>query len=201
MSEPSKRRRKLHRLIPAAVGMLGVVVSTLVACSNTTEPDASRIVYGPAQSLGQGTARVYVALNGAGKPTSLGIALTEGSMNALPQTPLPGGGMSAVNLILALPAEAKATGFDHAMLDWNPMGHEPDMVYTLPHFDFHFYNSERSGADGDCTERSGVRCEARQDARRAVSARGEHQAAGRRADDGSALGGSDVSRAPAAAEQ
>ena len=139
MSEQSKRRRKLPRLIPAAVGMLGVVVSTIVACSNTTEPDASRIVYGPAQSLGQGTARVYVALNGAGKPTSLGIALTEGSMNALPQTPLPGGGMSAANLILALPAEAKVTGFDHAMLDWNPMGHEPDMVYTLPHFDFHFY--------------------------------------------------------------
>ena len=47
--------------------------------------------------------------------------------------------MSAATLILALPQEAKATGFDHAMLDWNPMGHEPDMVYTLPHFDFHFY--------------------------------------------------------------
>jgi hypothetical protein len=25
------------------------------------------------------------------------------------------------------------------MLDWNPAGHEPDHVYTLPHFDFHFY--------------------------------------------------------------
>ena len=25
------------------------------------------------------------------------------------------------------------------MVDWNPNGHEPDHVYTLPHFDFHFY--------------------------------------------------------------
>jgi hypothetical protein len=80
-----------------------------------------------------------VSLDGTGKPLSLGIALAEGALNALPQTPLPGGGMSAANLILALPAEAKVTGFDHVMLDWNPMGHEPDMVYTLPHFDFHFY--------------------------------------------------------------
>jgi len=139
MSEQSTSRLKRSSFIPTALGVLGVVVSAIAACSNSTEPNASRIVYGPAQALGQGTARVNVALNAAGKPTALGIALTEGSMNALPQTPLPGGGMSAANLILALPAEAKATGFDHAMLDWNPMGHEPDMVYTLPHFDFHFY--------------------------------------------------------------
>jgi len=139
MSEQSTSRLKRSSFIPTALGVLGVVVSAIAACSNSTEPNASRIVYGPAQALGQGTARVYVALNAAGKPTALGIALTEGSMNALPQTPLPGGVMSAANLILALPAEAKATGFDHAMLDWNPMGHEPDMVYTLPHFDFHFY--------------------------------------------------------------
>ena len=25
------------------------------------------------------------------------------------------------------------------MLDWNPQGHQPPGVYTVPHFDFHFY--------------------------------------------------------------
>lgn len=121
-------------------GLVAAVVSaaSIVACSSSTEPQ-SKVVYGPSQSLGQGTARVYVSVDGAGKPLSLGVALSEGALTALPQTPLPGGGMSAANLILALPSEAKATGFDHVMLDWNPMGHEPDMVYTLPHFDFHFY--------------------------------------------------------------
>jgi uncharacterized protein len=118
-------------------------VAALVACSSSTEP-AARIVYGPSQPLGQGTARVYVTLDDAGNPSSLGVALSEGAMNGLPQTPLPGGGMSAANLILALPQEAKATGFDHAMLDWNPMGHEPAMVYTLPHFDFHFYTASEA---------------------------------------------------------
>jgi hypothetical protein len=24
-------------------------------------------------------------------------------------------------------------------LDWNPRGHIPDGVYTVPHFDVHFY--------------------------------------------------------------
>ena len=29
--------------------------------------------------------------------------------------------------------------FQFVQFDWNPKGHEPEGVYTLPHFDFHFY--------------------------------------------------------------
>jgi hypothetical protein len=60
-------------------------------------------------------------------------------MTGLPMTPK-APSPSAATLILPLPAEAKITGFDHVMLDWNPSGHEPEHVYTLPHFDFHFYS-------------------------------------------------------------
>jgi hypothetical protein len=130
-------RSRFRALLSGTIAALASV-GAIVACSNSTEP-SSKIVYGPAQSLGQGNARIYVSLDGAGKPTALGVALSEGALNALPQTPLPGGGVSAATLMLALPPEAKVTGFDHAMLDWNPIGHEPQMVYTLPHFDFHFY--------------------------------------------------------------
>lgn len=143
MLQPSFSRSRLRGLITPGVAAAVVAVATAVACSSTTEP-RGKVVYGPSQSLGQGTARVYVSLDGTGKPVSLGVALSEGALNALPQTPLPGGGMSAANLILALPPEAKTTGFDHAMVDWNPMGHEPAMVYTLPHFDFHFYTVSES---------------------------------------------------------
>jgi hypothetical protein len=136
-----ERKPSIAGAFMSAFAIAGVVVSAIVACSSeaNTAPSAPKVVYGPSQSLGQGSARVYVTLNAAGKPQSLGVALSEAALTALPQTPLPGGGMSAATLSLALPAEAKVTGFDHAMLDWNPMGHEPDMVYTLPHFDFHFY--------------------------------------------------------------
>lgn len=121
---------------------LSATLATLAlgaACDKaSTSPSSSKRVYGAAQSLGQGTARSYVTLDRAGKPTSLGVALSEAAMSGLPQTPM-AGMPSAAMLILSLPAASVATGFDHVMLDWNPAGHEPDHVYTHPHFDFHFY--------------------------------------------------------------
>jgi hypothetical protein len=39
---------------------------------------------------------------------------------------------------LDLPAK-NPTQYKFVQFDWNPKGHEPETVYTLPHFDFHFY--------------------------------------------------------------
>lgn len=125
----------------AAVALTFITAATsLVACSDeATSPAKARVVYGASQTLGAGTARTYVSLNAAGAPTSVGVAITEAALTNLPSH-VPGPGPSAVMLTLALPAEAPNTGFDHVMLDWNPAGHEPEHVYTLPHFDFHFYS-------------------------------------------------------------
>jgi hypothetical protein len=46
----------------------------------------------------------------------------------------------ANNLLIPIAAES-GTPFKFAMVNWNSSGHEPDQVYTLPHFDFHFYTS------------------------------------------------------------
>ncbi len=141
-SHSTASERARFRSLSALMLVAAAVSGGMAACSNdsSTEPANARLVYGPAQALGAGTARVYVTLDAAGKPATLGVALSENALTNLPQTPQPGA-MSAVNLILKLPQEAKATSFDHVMLDWNPMGHEPDHVYTLPHFDFHFYTA------------------------------------------------------------
>jgi hypothetical protein len=42
-------------------------------------------------------------------------------------------------------------------IDWNPAGHEPEDVYDVPHFDFHFYfiSKERVNAI-DCSDRTPV---------------------------------------------
>jgi hypothetical protein len=128
--------RQRRAVVATAVSLL---IAFTVACSRDHSLTAAeRFTYGPAQTLGQGSARTYVELDANGVPTALGVALTETALSGLPQTPLPGG-PSAVNLTLALPASAQITGFDHVMLDWNPGGHEPEHVYTLPHFDFHFF--------------------------------------------------------------
>jgi hypothetical protein len=41
-------------------------------------------------------------------------------------------------LDLPLPS-TNPTPYRLVELDWNPQGHEPEGVYSVPHFDFHFY--------------------------------------------------------------
>jgi len=92
---------------------------------------------GKAVKLGDGKVWSWVTLDVAGAPTAIGITLTETALTNLPKEPLPG--LMFTEHILALPAKASATPFTHAVLNWNPHGHIPAGVYTVPHFDFHFY--------------------------------------------------------------
>lgn len=132
--------RAVVRRTAIAMGLAtAVVLSTGCSDDDATSPTAPRTVYGASQTLGDGTARTYVTLNAAGKPTSIGVALSEAALTNLPMIPN-APSPSAVMLQLALPTDAPVTGYNHVMLDWNPAGHEPDHVYTHPHFDFHFYN-------------------------------------------------------------
>lgn len=51
-----------------------------------------------------------------------------------------GDGPAGAILSLRYPEEVRDTTFiDHLEVHWNAFGHEPDGVYTVPHFDFHFY--------------------------------------------------------------
>ena len=90
--------------------------------------------YGTPQKVGNGMARTYVVLNAkAGQaPIELGIALDAKALEGLPTT-----GME-FPFVLPVPQHSPAP-YTFAELDWNPMGHPPAGVYTVPHFDFHFY--------------------------------------------------------------
>jgi hypothetical protein len=106
--------------------------------------------------MGNGTVRSFVTYGKNGKPSSLGVTFSEAALSGLPEK-IPGG-MPMWEYALALPAEARVTGFDHISLDWNPQGHEPAGIYTKPHFDVHFYLTSR-------TERKKITFRARQDDR------------------------------------
>jgi hypothetical protein len=95
-----------------------------------TQEDSHR-TYGSAVRVGNGSARSYLVIQN-GRPQELGIALSENALTGLPVT-----GMSH-EYLLPLPAR-NPTQFKVIELDWNPGGHPPPMVYTVPHFDFHFY--------------------------------------------------------------
>ncbi len=129
--------RIAHRAA-ALIALVALATGTAACSKESTSPRGPRLVYGASQALGDGTARTYITLDNSGAVRSLGVAISETAMNSLPMTPMPGM-PSAAMLSLAIPAEGAATGYKHVMLDWNPLGHEPEHVYTHPHFDFHFF--------------------------------------------------------------
>ena len=122
------------------VALLALTLPLFTACSkddDNTDVAQPSIVYGSPVTVGSGSARSFVAADASGKPTEIGVAVTETALTNLPATP-PFGTMYE----LALPTSGSATAlmpFNHLSFDWNPNGHEPAGVYTTPHFDMHFY--------------------------------------------------------------
>jgi hypothetical protein len=103
--------------------------------------------YGTPTQLGNGTIRTYVVLDekDASRPLEVGVAMSEQSLEGLPQGSAMSGDMKGHAghqmgnvLLLDLPAR-NPTPYEFVQFDWNPNGHEPDSVYDKPHFDFHFY--------------------------------------------------------------
>ena len=93
----------------------------------------AHVQYGTPVKVGNGMARTYVVANARDgqAPLEMGIALSAGALNALPT--------DAMHMyLLPLPQLAPAP-YKLVELDWNPVGHPPEGVYTFPHFDFHFY--------------------------------------------------------------
>lgn len=99
-------------------------------CALTAQAGGNQTLWGNKVAVGNGYARTYVELNDADEMVAIGYSFSEAALANLPhhdtsfELPLPKG--------TSLP-------FAHITMDWNPHGHEPNHIYTIPHFDFHFY--------------------------------------------------------------
>ncbi|MBO0930166.1 DUF5602 domain-containing protein [Fibrella aquatilis] len=116
--------------------LLSSLLATLLlcGCSSIDSGTPPKRVYGTPVNMGAGTATSWASLDAQGNPLSIGFTLTKTAFDNLPAT------MPGTDFMLALPTEATTkTPFQHIMINWNPQGHEPDKIYTVPHFDFHFY--------------------------------------------------------------
>ncbi|MDQ6888050.1 MAG: DUF5602 domain-containing protein [Gemmatimonadota bacterium] len=129
ITAPRPHRRSRFPSLVAAVLVAGTGI--VLACSDSTSPNRAGTFFGPVTAVAGGSARTYLILDAAGKPTDLGLAITEAALTGLPA--------AQAEYVLTFPSEASATPFKHAVINWNPNGHPPPMVYTVPHFDFHFY--------------------------------------------------------------
>ena len=94
---------------------------------------------GKAVSIGKGIAQVVVRADAAGMPQSVAVMLTHGVLKGLPTKLNKKTEEGEWEYPLPMPTEGPRTGFSHVVVDWNPHGHPPPHIYTVPHFDFHFY--------------------------------------------------------------
>ena len=107
---------------------------------NTKKPHVSK---GPEVQVHGGKAWAWIQVSKQGNPEKLGITLTGDVLNTVPGPTNDGGHghMPGNHWVMQLPSKAGSTPFNHVSMHWNPNGHEPENIYTLPHFDFHFYTT------------------------------------------------------------
>ena len=149
------------RLRSRTIGVALALGLAAFGCANPTDvPDASGTgapmadragplpgthrQYGTPVKLGNGFARSYIILND-GVPLELGVALSERALDDLPSA----GTTAEYEYLLPLP-EQNPTQYQLIELNWNPGGHPPPGIYTVPHFDFHFFVvslAERNAVD------------------------------------------------------
>ena len=106
--------------------------------TSDAQGDKLNYFYGPAQRVGNGLVRSYSLISHSGAISEIGLEMTAGALENLPEPTGTAG--PEFSWLLELHQKARAlTPFDHLEMDWNPAGHPPPGVYDLPHFDLHFY--------------------------------------------------------------
>lgn len=118
------RRSVLRTAAVTGVGLTGLT-STM---GTATAAHAPRTRSGPSTSVGDGSAVAYTT-RAHGRLSEVGIRFDAAVLDGLPCEPT----------VYDLDLPRGDTGrFQFVGLDWNPQGHEPEGLYTYPHFDVHF---------------------------------------------------------------
>lgn len=104
------------------------------------------VYQGKAVKLGNGTAQLLVETDASGKPEVIRISMTAEALDGLPTELNKASPEGSWEYVLPMPDGVK-TGYSEVVIDWNLHGHPPPHVYTVPHFDFHFYTIAPSAVD------------------------------------------------------
>jgi len=124
--------------LPACQNDVTEDLSSLKSASSKLKKADMNVFYSAAQPLGKGVVKAWVQVDKMGDPMALGVNLSAKALMDLPD--------EIVQMVFELPKTKGHHFYTHALVDWNPHGHEPPGVYDVPHFDFHFYtisNEER----------------------------------------------------------
>ncbi len=123
---------------PIVLFSLVLLIFVLASCDKKTcEKDEGQTFRGPEVTMGNGKANSFFKIDDKGTPLEIGVEMTMEALNGLTQIP-----MDFAHSTFVLPPDQKAldlTPFDHLVANWNSHGHPPMDVFSVPHFDFHFY--------------------------------------------------------------
>ena len=135
-------RPSLAALRRSAAPLLLVAAAACDSSLPPTSPPEPVVTtqFGAAIPVGNGTARSYL-IQTDGVPTELGVALSQAAGDGLPTAVAMG-----YEYLVPLPA-SNPTQYQVIGLNWNPMGHMPQGVYSVPHFDIHFYMTSLAQRD------------------------------------------------------
>lgn len=128
--------------VAAALIVAGGAAGDAAAVTSTT-----KTYVGTAVHMGKGTARVVVVTDAKNQPLSIAVHMTPDALDGLPTELNRKTAEGGWEFPLPVPAEAH-TGFTEVVIDWNPHGHPPPDIYTVPHFDFHFYAVSPATVEG-----------------------------------------------------
>ncbi|RDI17194.1 hypothetical protein DEU38_12329 [Rhodococcus sp. AG1013] len=130
-----------HHRVLRSVSLALAACVTMAGCSAAAaEREDSRTYFSASERVGDGAARTYATVDTNGDPVAVGIRMSATALDGLPE--------NGEMFMLDLPEQASATVFDHVMLNWNPHGHEPEILFGKPHFDMHFYISDMAAVQG-----------------------------------------------------
>jgi hypothetical protein len=122
-----------HNSLVQSLCALALLALSFSACDKK-DPWAGTFK-GEEATFGFGKAYTYVTNDNDGNPLEVGIAMDEAAFNNFND-------MSGdAEVSLDYPEQAGETPFKHQFMGYAAHGHEPVMVYGLPHFDLHFYTS------------------------------------------------------------
>lgn len=126
------------------VFLVFAVAATIVAFKEVPTKGGS-VLKGQEANFQKGKAWTWVETDKNKKPVRVGVSINDAAMNTLDKgmPGMVGHDMSNPlnHLSLSFPKGIEGFPFIHAMVDWNPNGHEPAGMFDTPHFDFHFYTT------------------------------------------------------------
>jgi hypothetical protein len=116
-----------------------VMLAAISILSGCTKDEPKTMLKGPEVKVHGGAAWTWVQVDHNKNPLRMAVSLNDKALNSVPVGNQDGGHEEGYHYTLKFHPQAPVSPFNHVGMGWNPSGHEPEQIYGVPHFDFHFY--------------------------------------------------------------